>query len=406
MDSSALRFVYLAVLDGYYMETDTGTRTEPVALERQDLTGEIRRYWDERSRGYSLATRMGLNNKEDQTRRIIRESIPDTRRLCVLDIGTGAGYAAIILAQMGHDVTAVDNSELMLEKARANARAFRVDIQFVQADLHDLGRMFDAFQFDAIVAKDTMWGITDPVGAYSDWIHLVRPGGYILIIDGNYYLDIYDEEYAKRRRFYDMRDGKDNNLHAHTNIDGVDLDRIREIAKLLPLSRERRPAWDLSVLLGLGLVDFRVMSLDRNSYAVLTRDGMMKLPSRFSILARTPYEKTVDEDRTYVPDDMVTRLSERLAEKDVPEMDVLKALSDQKRVMLVLALAAGSMSVSQLSAVSGDGISSVSHNLKILKDANIVRVSKEGRESYYRLTDRTAIDAILSSCRSLMEIRR
>ena len=114
------------------------------------------RYWDERSRGYSLATRMSLNNREDDVRRIIRECIPDNRRLRVLDVGTGAGYAAIIMAQMGHDVVAVDYSEEMLEKARSNARQFRVDIMFMEADVENLD--LDPFSFDVIVAKDDSSG--------------------------------------------------------------------------------------------------------------------------------------------------------------------------------------------------------------------------------------------------------
>lgn len=388
------------------MESETGTRTDAGGVGRPDLVEETRRYWDERSRGYSLATRMSLNNKDDRIRRVIREVVPDSRRLRILDLGTGAGYAAIILAQMGHDVVAVDNSDLMLDKARSNARAYRVDIQFVKADVHDVCRLFEPFHFDIVIAKDTVWGITDPVEAYSEWIHLIRPGGYLIIIDGNYYLELFDEDYAKRRRYYDMRDGKDNNLHAHTNIDGVNLDRIRDVARMLPLSRERRPSWDVSVLLGLGLVDIRVKSLDSNSYAVLTRDGMMKLPSRFVVIARAPYERTPDEDRSYVPDDVISDLSEQLSQGDPGEVAVLKALSDPKRVMIVIALAVGRMSVGQLSAVVGDSVSSVSHNLKILKDANVVRSSREGKESFYRLTDRTSVDSILMACRRMMEVRR
>ncbi len=383
--------------------TESGTPPEIGGMAGEGIRDGAVRYWDERSRGYSLATRMSLNNREDDVRRIIRECIPDNRRLRVLDVGTGAGYAAIIMAQMGHDVVAVDYSEEMLEKARSNARQFRVDIMFIEADVENLD--LDPFSFDVIVAKDVVWSLVNPVAAYSDWIHLLRPGGYLLVIDGNYYLDLYDEDYAKRRRYLDMKNGVDNNLHAKTNIDGVNLNRIREIAKMLPLSRERRPSWDVAAMLGMGLVDIRVRSLDSNSYTVLTKDGMMKLPSRFTIFARMPYEKDAEGDYDYIHDEMIEKLSERMLDADVGTVPMFKALADPKRLKIVMALYEGRMSVGQLSDVLGESASLVSHNLKLLKDGNIVRSSREGKEVFYRLTDRVAVGELMALCTAMLQVR-
>lgn len=383
--------------------TESGTPPEIGGMAGEGIRDGAVRYWDERSRGYSLATRMSLNNREDDVRRIIRECIPDNRRLRVLDVGTGAGYAAIIMAQMGHDVVAVDYSEEMLEKARSNARQFRVDIMFIEADVENLD--LDPFSFDVIVAKDVVWSLVNPVAAYSDWIHLLRPGGYLLVIDGNYYLDLYDEDYAKRRRYLDMKNGVDNNLHAKTNIDGVNLNRIREIAKMLPLSRERRPSWDVAAMLGMGLVDIRVRSLDSNSYTVLTKDGMMKLPSRFTIFARTLYEKDSEGDYDYIHDEMIEKLSERMLDADVGTVPMFKALADPKRLKIVMALYEGRMSVGQLSNVLGESASLVSHNLKLLKDGNIVRSSREGKEVFYRLTDRVAVGELMALCTAMLQVR-
>ncbi len=385
------------------MDAESEGRTGYAGVAREDIHGESMRYWDERSRGYSLATRMSLNDKDDGIRRIIRENLPDNRRLRVLDVGTGAGYAAIIMAQMGHDVVAVDDSEEMLERARVNARRFRVDIAFVKADIQRLD--LDEFSFDVIVAKDVVWSLTDPVAAYMDWVHFLRPGGYILVIDGNYYLDLYDEDYAKRRRYLDMKNGVDNNLHAKTNIDGVDLNRIKEIAKVLPMSRERRPSWDVATMLGMGLVDIRVTSLDSDSYSVLTKDGMMKLPSRFTILARTPYEREKD-DSGYVREEMVEQLSEEIFSSDVSIVPMFKALADPKRLRMMIALSKGSMSVGQLSRVLEESPSLVSHDLKLLKDGNLVKASREGKEIHYRLTDRVAVNEIIQICTAMMAVRR
>ena len=43
------------------------------------------------------------------------------KRLEILDVGTGPGQLALMFAEMGHHLTAVDLSASMLEKAGKNA---------------------------------------------------------------------------------------------------------------------------------------------------------------------------------------------------------------------------------------------------------------------------------------------
>lgn len=50
----------------------------------------------------------------------------------VLDVGTGPGFFAIILAELGYQVTAVDYTASMLEEARHNAGALAKHIHFQQ----------------------------------------------------------------------------------------------------------------------------------------------------------------------------------------------------------------------------------------------------------------------------------
>ena len=45
----------------------------------------------------------------------------ETEETKVLDIGTGPGFFAIILAEAGYQVTAVDYTEEMLKEAKKNA---------------------------------------------------------------------------------------------------------------------------------------------------------------------------------------------------------------------------------------------------------------------------------------------
>jgi 2-polyprenyl-3-methyl-5-hydroxy-6-metoxy-1,4-benzoquinol methylase len=60
----------------------------------------------------------------------------DDRR--ILDVGTGTGRAALMLASGGARVTAVDASEDMLRVARERAADQLVTVEFVRGDAHDL----------------------------------------------------------------------------------------------------------------------------------------------------------------------------------------------------------------------------------------------------------------------------
>jgi SAM-dependent methyltransferase len=64
----------------------------------------------------------------------------------VLDVGTGTGRAALLLAKAGAEVTGVDASEQMLAIARERAQAVGRSIRFMQRDAHALefaDRSFD-----------------------------------------------------------------------------------------------------------------------------------------------------------------------------------------------------------------------------------------------------------------------
>jgi ubiquinone/menaquinone biosynthesis C-methylase UbiE len=68
----------------------------------------------------------------------------------ILDVGTGTGRAALLLARSGARVTAVDASEEMLAIARQRAADQLVSVKFVRGDAHALD--FPDRRFDAVVS--------------------------------------------------------------------------------------------------------------------------------------------------------------------------------------------------------------------------------------------------------------
>lgn len=67
--------------------------------------------------------------------------------------------------------------------------------------------------------------------------------------------------------------------------------------------------------------------------------------------------------------------------------DVFSLLGDPSRLRLLFALREGEVSVGELSTLTGQSDSAVSHALQLLRAHRIVRVRREGRRAFYRLDD-------------------
>jgi DNA-binding transcriptional ArsR family regulator len=71
--------------------------------------------------------------------------------------------------------------------------------------------------------------------------------------------------------------------------------------------------------------------------------------------------------------------------------DVFKLLGDPTRVRIVDALSHGERCVCDLAALVGISESALSHQLRLLRAARLVRVRRTGRLAYYTLDDHHVI---------------
>ena len=212
-------------------------------------------YWTHRASGYSAVNREELATDQKAVwRGVIAGKIdgnhpgkrPDEIR--VLDVGTGPGFFAIILAELGYQVTAVDYTASMLEEARRNAGALAGCIRFRQMNAEEL--TFPADSFDVVVTRNVTWNLRDPERAYGQWSRVLKPGGVLLNFDANWYRYLWDEEaelgHKRDRENLAVSDVRDENA-------GTDVDAMEAIARKTPLSRQHRPQWDLRVLSRFGI---------------------------------------------------------------------------------------------------------------------------------------------------------
>ena len=105
----------------------------------------------------------------------------EDRPLRILDAGTGTGYMALLLAQLGHSVVGVDTSAVMIQCAYETAAARGLRVEFRIADCRKLP--FADESFDGVVSCDTVHCLADPPGAYGEWYRVLRRGGLLAVVD-------------------------------------------------------------------------------------------------------------------------------------------------------------------------------------------------------------------------------
>ena len=77
-------------------------------------------------------------------------------------------------------------------------------------------------------------------------------------------------------------------------------------------------------------------------------------------------------------------------------MAITKALADETRVRVLLALQRGELCVCQIVELTSLATSTISKHMSILKQARLVESRKEGRWMYYRLADDQAPEVVRS----------
>ena len=107
----------------------------------------------------------------------------------VLDVGGGAGHQSFPLAQVGYDVTLLDSSPAMLEKAaqrlpRLPAEAQR-RVTLVQAEGESAVDAVNGQGFAAVLCHGVLGYLEQPEPMVSQLCECAAPGGIVSIMTGN-----------------------------------------------------------------------------------------------------------------------------------------------------------------------------------------------------------------------------
>ena len=211
------------------------------------LNHEIKEIWEGDAEIYDEGIKKALAEKQKEKENwadLILSYAPHEGPLEILDCGTGPGFFPVILGERGHHVTGIDLTENMIKEAVENVKNAGVE-----ADLRVMDCQETAFAdetFDMLISRNITWTLSDPEKAYREWKRILKPGGTLLIFDGNYYLHLFDAVRMKKFTELDerMRAERGRGIFSHNGKE----DTFAGISKDLFMSSKDRPAWDLAYL--------------------------------------------------------------------------------------------------------------------------------------------------------------
>lgn len=160
---------------------------------------KINHYWNQRAEKYhsfQVSTDRAIVDKQ-VWENIFRDAIGQSQR--VLDVGTGSGFVAHLLADAGYSVQGIDLSSEMIRIARAHVVPEQRDqhsaldssggsASFSLGDALD--PPFMPQSFDAVVSRYVMWTLREPTEAMRNWARLLVPGGRLAVVDAPGFLTV------------------------------------------------------------------------------------------------------------------------------------------------------------------------------------------------------------------------
>lgn len=238
-----------------------------------ELITRIENYWSKRSDDFcELRISELKSEKRKHWIEVITSNIPKENNLKVLDIGTGTGFFAVIMASLGHKVVGIDLSNSMIKKSNKTAKLLGYDIDFKVMNAQELD--FENDSFDIIISRNLTWTLPDVIKAYKEWHRVLKKDGILLNFDADY----GKVSFSKQVKELDSN-------HAHAKMDQKITKECDDIKELLSISKMTRPNWDIEALINIGFTNCRVDdSVSEKVYE--DKDELYNPTKMFGIYAR------------------------------------------------------------------------------------------------------------------------
>ena len=105
----------------------------------------------------------------------------------ILDVGTGTGFFANLLAQYHHEVEGIDLTASMIEQAKQSLTKLQQHDYKINFQVMDAENLYFADNtFDVVISRNLTWTLPNPQKAYSEWYRVLKPQGILLNFDADY----------------------------------------------------------------------------------------------------------------------------------------------------------------------------------------------------------------------------
>ena len=143
----------------------------------------IKTYWNKRSETFDEDIGHGVDEFEGQLWKKYLAEIIGSAPKEILDVGTGTGVIAIILAELGHMVTGIDLGGKMVEISQKKAAIKHLNVTFLLGDAEQPD--FPDSTFDCVICRHLLWTLPHLDTAIREWARVCKAGGLIIAIDGH-----------------------------------------------------------------------------------------------------------------------------------------------------------------------------------------------------------------------------
>ncbi len=154
--------------------------------QTDNVKEQVAAHWGRRAPGFDEGFGHSIRTPAERAAwdRIFDLVLAERDPLEALDAGCGTGFLSFELAARGHRVTGIDFAPAMLAEARRKAAQQHVTVRFEEADAERLP--FPSGSFDLAISRHVLWTLPHPEAAIDEWIRVLRPGGRLVVLDGQF----------------------------------------------------------------------------------------------------------------------------------------------------------------------------------------------------------------------------
>ena len=217
-----------------------------------EIKDRIINYWTQRSESFAKLRHEELHSyMSDLWLAEILKYLPP-KPCKILDVGTGSGFFAQLLAKYDHEVDGIDLTQSMIEQANLSLKQYsnyNSKINFQVMDAENLAYADNTF--DVVISRNLTWTLPHPQKAYQEWYRVLKPNGILLNFDADYGNEQFYQQSSVNHKLPPN--------HAHLKVQPQLMQECDLIKNSLEISHKLRPQWDLRILKQL---NFQKISVD------------------------------------------------------------------------------------------------------------------------------------------------